>query len=94
MPRLIEWALSGASGQGVNKFAPSFVPKKQKEDLVSSPDSQAMKPLPFNHSIFCLLLVFAGGASAQEASPKLIQNPRILYSSTVRNASMSDGTAL
>jgi YjbE family integral membrane protein len=45
-----------------------------------------MKPPPFHHSIFCLLLVYAGGASAQEAPPKLIQNPRILYSSTVRHA--------
>jgi hypothetical protein len=62
------------------------VPKKQKEDRVSSTDSQAMKRPTLNHSIFCLLLVFAGGASAQEASPKLIQNPRILYSSTVRHA--------
>jgi len=45
-----------------------------------------MNPPPFKPSIFCLLLVFAGEVSAQEASPKLIQNPRILYSSTLRNA--------
>jgi hypothetical protein len=45
-----------------------------------------MKPPPFKPSIFCLLLVFAGGVSAQEPTPKLIQNPRILYSSTVRHA--------
>jgi len=42
-----------------------------------------MKPPPFNHSIFCLLL--AGGAFAQDTA-KLIPNPRILYSSTVRDA--------
>ena len=45
-----------------------------------------MQPPPLHLSIFCLLLVVAGGAFAQEAPPKLIQNPRILYSSTVRNA--------
>jgi hypothetical protein len=86
LPCLFERALDGARTRGANKFAPSFLPKKQKEDFVSSTDSQVMNPLPFHHSIFCLLLVFAGGAFAQEAPPKLIQNPRILYSSTVRNA--------
>jgi len=50
---------------------------------------QAMKP---NHSLniagilSCLLLATTAGIFAQEISAKLIQNPRILYSSTVRNA--------
>jgi hypothetical protein len=34
----------------------------------------------------CLLLATTAGIFAQETSAKLIQNPRILYSSTVRNA--------
>jgi hypothetical protein len=50
---------------------------------------QAMKPnysLNIAGILACLLLATTAGIFAQETSAKLIQNPRILYSSTVRNA--------
>jgi hypothetical protein len=45
-----------------------------------------MKPRLLLQFIPCLLL--AGEAVAEDTSAKLIQNPRILYSSTVRNGRM------
>ena len=44
-----------------------------------------MKPPPLTSLIPCLLLLLATGAFAQDTS-KLIPNPRILFSSTVRKA--------
>jgi hypothetical protein len=54
-----------------------------------APTDNAMKqshPLHLAGILSCMVLATTAGIFAQEALPKLIQNPRILYSSTVRHA--------
>jgi hypothetical protein len=60
-----------------------------------APTDNAMKqshPLHLAGILSCMVLATTAGIFAQEALPKLIQNPRILYSSTVRHADGSTTT--
>ena len=49
-------------------------------------------PLRLAGILSCMVLATTAGIFAQAALPKLIQNPRILYSSTVRHADGSTTT--